>query len=188
MKPHKYGPVIVLGLACLANSGCAGSATARMTAGRLCVAIVDDEKIVDENIAKQTQFYKQQSALINNSRNANIQLNIDAFRRSRSAQIATAMSVDPNQSARLSSLMDHLRQTHDQEFQLWQELYGSDQQAREELKSKLASLERQKKLLTQVKDNLNQLALAPSNKKQAQQLLKASQDTYNAYKSANSNQ
>jgi hypothetical protein len=176
--------VAVLALICLGASGCAGSAAARLTAIRLRSAVVQDEKLVDNNIAQQKQFYKEQSTLIENARAANIQFNVDSFRRARSARIATTMSLDPNKEARLSNLMDSLLETHDQEFQLWQKLYGGDQQAREELQSKIASLERQKKLLTQVKDNLNQLALASSSKKQAQMLLKFSQDTYAAYKKA----
>jgi hypothetical protein len=45
-------------------------------------------------------------------------------------------------------------------------------------------LQRQKKVLTQVKDNLNQLALAPNRKKRATQLLQFSQETYAAVKAA----
>lgn len=186
MKPRKHAFwLLVLGLACVTVSGCAASATARMTATRLRAAVLEDEKVVDDNIATQTKFYKDQTGLINDTRADNITLNVEAFRRSRAAQLATAMSLDPNKEARLSTLMNDLLQTHDQEYQLWQKLYGNDQVKREELKSKIASLERQKSLLTQVEDNLNQLALAPNSKKRAQALLKFSQDAYDAYKKAN---
>ncbi len=186
MKARKRSTLApVLALICLVASGCAGgAATARLTATRLRAAVVQDEKLVDDNIARQKQFYKEQSALIENARGTDIPLKVDSFRRARSARIATAMSIDPNKEVRLSNLMDSLVETHDQEFQLWQKLYGDNQQAREELQSKIASLERQKKLLEQVKNNLNQLALAPGSKKQAQMLLQFSQDTYAAYKKA----
>jgi hypothetical protein len=52
------------------------------------------------------------------------------------------------------------------------------------LKSKIAKLQRQKKVLTQVKENLNQLALAPNRKKRARALLLFSRETFVALKKA----
>jgi hypothetical protein len=137
---------------------------------------------VDDNIKKQREFYEAQREEIAKARTKNIEHTVEAFRRMRSAHAATSMSLDHETEARLSNLMDYLIETHDQEYELWQKLYGGDQQAREELLSRLAKLERQKKVLEGVKNGLNQLALAPSSKKQAQALLKFSQETYAASK------
>ena len=81
--------------------------------------------------------------------------------------------------------MNYLIETNDKEYELWQELYGDDQKAREDLKLRIAKLQRGKKLLTQVKENLHQLALAPNRKKRAKMLLRFSQETYAAFKKTN---
>jgi hypothetical protein len=174
--------IMFLALICASSSACARNAVVRKTALQLRVAVIEDEKLVDKNIAEQKQFYEKQRTTIENARTLNIPLSVDAFRRSRSAHAATSLSLNPDKEARLANLMDYLQETHDQEYDLWEQLYGGDQQAREELKSRIAKLERQKKLLEQVKNNLNQLALEPSSKKRAQTLLKFSQEAYTAYK------
>jgi hypothetical protein len=163
-------------------SGCEHDEVVRQTALQLRAAVMEDEALIDRNINTQREFYKKQRETIEESRAENIKLNEDAFRRLTSARAATAMSLDPNKEARLANLMDYLQETHDKEYELWQELYGGDQKAREELKSKIAKLERQKKLLEDVKKNLGQLALAPRSKKRAMAMLKFSQETYAAYK------
>jgi len=80
--------------------------------------------------------------------------------------------------------MNYLQETNDKEYELWNKLYGGEQQAREELKSRIAKLQRQKRVLTQVKDNLNQLALAPNQKKRARMLIQFSQETIAALKAS----
>ena len=171
-----------IALLCVCGSSCAHKAIVRQTAVQLRVVVIEDEKLVDQHIAEQKKFYDKQREEIEKARTDNIRYTVDAFRRLRSAQAATSMSLDPDKEARLASLMNYLLETHDQEYTLWQKLYGGDQQAREELQSRIAKLKRQKQLLEQVKNNLNQLALAPSSKKQAQALLKFSQETYAALK------
>jgi hypothetical protein len=180
---RKYVLTLLAGVLCLCASGCEHDEVVRQTALQLRAAVMEDETQIDENIATQREFYKKQLANIETSRARNSELSGDAFRRARTARAATSMSLNPNEEARLSNLMDYLHETHDEEYKLWQELYGGDQKAREELKSRIAKLERQKKLLEDVKKNLGQLALAPHSKKQAQLLLKYSQETYKAFKS-----
>jgi hypothetical protein len=182
MKKRNNFLIALIALIALGSIGCEDSEVVRQMALQLRSAVMEDEQLVDQNIAKQTEFYEKQSQTINKAREDNSAFKLDALRRMRSAQAATNMSLDPNKEARLAKVMDYLKQTHDQEFEAWQTIYGGDQQAREELKSKIAKLQRQKKLLEQVKDNLNQLAIAPSSKKRARALLKYSQDTYTAYK------
>lgn len=177
-----YLLLATIAVICVCSSGCARTSKVRQFALQLRASVIEDEILVDKNIEAQRKFYNDQRGLIEEARTKNIQFNVDAFRRERSAQVATTMSVDPNSEARLANLMDYLHETDDQEFKLWKQLYGDDQQAREDLKSKIAKLERQKKLLEQVKDNLNQLALAPSSKKRAQALITFSQETYAAFK------
>jgi hypothetical protein len=174
---------IFLSMAALFGTGCAHPAIVRQTASRLGVEVAKDEQLVDENIAAQQKFYTQQSALIENSRAEGVKNGMEAFRRMRSATAASNMSREPEKEARLANLMDYLLDLHEQEYQLWQRLCGGDQRAREELESKIAKLERQKKLLQQVRDNLNQLSLARKGRTQA--LLKFSEDAYAAYKKAN---
>lgn len=184
MKKNNYILIAAIALICITATGCKDSQVVRQIALQLQAAVTEDEQLVDQNIAKQTEFYEKQRETIDNARGDNIQFNLDAVRRMRSAQAATNMSLDPNNEARLAKVMNYLKETHDQEFEAWQNLYGGDQQAREDLKSRIAKLERQKKVLEQVKNNLNQLAVAPSSKKRAQALLKYSQETYTAFKKA----
>jgi len=167
-------------------AGCAGSTVVRQTALKLRAQVVDDEKEVDKKLASQREFYQKQTDTIAESQRQNVRLGIDEFRRSRSASEATTMSRDPNAEARMGSLMEYLLDTHDQEYQLWQKLFGSDQRTREELKTKLAKLERQKNLLQQVKDNLTELSISPSRKQRAKALLDFSQQTYDLYKKTES--
>jgi hypothetical protein len=181
---RRYVPALLAVLTCVFASGCEHDEVVRQAALQLRAAVMEDEALIDSNIAEQKEFYKKQRETIEKSRSESIRLNEDAFRRMRSAQAATSMSLDPNTEARLANLIDYLHETHDKEYELWQELHGGDQKAREELKSRIAKLERQKKLLEQVKENLGQLALAPRSKKRAQTLLKFSQQTYAAYKNA----
>lgn len=183
MKKRNY-ILIAIALICVTSPGCKDSEVVRQMVLQLHAAVTEDEELVDQNIAKQTEFYEKQRETIDNARGDNIQFNLDAVRRMRSAQAATNMSLDPNSEARLAKVMNYLKETHDQELEVWQNLYGGDQQAREDLKSRIAKLERQKKVLEQVKNNLNQLAVAPSSKKRAQALLKYSQETYSAFKKA----
>jgi len=183
MKLKILTPIILLGLS-LTSFGCAGEETARQVALQLRASIIDDEQIIDKTIETQTTFYEDQQKTIEKYRSEDIIFQLDAQRRKRSAEAATAMSVNPQQEARLSNLMDYLQETNDTEYELWNKLYGGEQQAREELKSKIAKLQRQKKVLTQVKDNLNQLALAPNQKKRARMLIQFSQETIAALKAS----
>jgi len=183
MKLKTLTPIILLGLS-LSTFGCAGEETARQVALQLRESIVEDEQIIDKTIATQTTFYEDQRKTIEKYRSENIPLELEAQRRKRSAEAASAMSSNPQQEARLSNLMNYLQETNDKEYELWNKFYGGEQQAREELKSKIAKLQRQKKVLTQVKDNLNQLALASNRKKRARMLIQFSQETIAALKAS----
>lgn len=182
MKTRRIFLVSVIALLSVFCFGCQDDAVVRQIALQLRASIIEDEQQIDQNIAAQNKFYKNQLETINNARTNNLQFNLDAVRRMHSAQAATNMSLNPEKEARLATLMVYLNETHDKEFEVWQKLYDGDQQAREDLKSKIAKLERQKKLLTQVKNNLDQLAIAPGSKKRARALLKFSEDTYAAFK------
>lgn len=179
---RKYVLMFLVALICVCASGCEHDEVVRQTALQLRDAVLEDEKFIDDNITKQRKFYDDQRKAIEHSRQVNIELKTDAFRRMQSARAATNLSLNWNTEARLSNLMDYLEEAHDKEYELWQELYGGDQRAREDLKSKIAKLQRQKKLLEDVKKNLGQLALAPRSKKRAMALLKFSQETYAAFK------
>ena len=183
MKLKTLTPIILLGLS-LTSFGCAGEETARQVALQLRASIIEDEQIIDKTIETQTTFYEEQQKTIAKYRSESIVFELDAQRRKRSAEAATAMSVNPQQEARLSNLMNYLQETNDKEYELWNKLYGGEQQAREELKSRIAKLQRQKRVLTQVKDNLNQLALAPNQKKRARMLIQFSQETIAALKAS----
>ena len=183
MKIKTLNLIILLGLT-LCSFGCAGEETARQVALQLRAAIIEDEQLIDKTIETQVIFYENQRKTIEKFRSENILVELEAQRRQRSAEAATAMSVNPQQEARLSNLMNYLQETNDKEYELWEKLYGGDQQAREDLKAKIAKLQRQKKVLTQVKDNLNQLALAPTQKKRARMLIQFSQETYAALKAS----
>ncbi len=182
MKSKNLMLMVLIALISLFACGCQDEAVVRQIALQLHGAVVEDEKLIDNHITQQTEFYQKQRETIDNARSQNIPFQLEAFRRMSSAQAATNMSANPDKEARLGNLMNYLHETHDKEFALWQELYGGDQEAREELKSRIAKLERQKKVLAQVKENLNQLALAPNSKKRAKVLLQFSQETYTAFK------
>lgn len=197
MKTKTLALTVLIALGAFSSFGCGGEEAARQVALQLRAAVIEDEKLIDENIATQTAFYEIQRAEIEKSRlgeftpqpdadpvlrPGEIIFRLDGERRMRSAEAATAMSLNPGQEARLSNLMHYLLETNDREYELWNKLYADDQKAREDLKSKIAKLQRQKKVLTQVKDNLNQLALAPNRKKRAQALLRFSQETFIALK------
>jgi len=197
MKIKTLALTVLVALGSLSSFGCGGEEAARQVALQLRAAVVEDEKLIDENIATQTAFYEKQRAEIEKARvgelvpqqdadpvlhPGEIVFRLDGERRMRSAEAATAMSLNPGQEARLSNLMHYLLETNDREYELWNKLYADDQKAREDLKSKIAKLQRQKKVLTQVKDNLNQLALAPNRKKRAGALLRFSQETFVALK------
>ena len=183
MKLKTLASIILLGLA-LSSFGCAGEETARQMALQLRASIIEDEQLIDKTIETQTTYYEEQRKTIDKYRGENIIFELEAQRRKRSAEAASAMSSNPQQEARLSNLMNYLQETNDQEYELWNKLYGGEQQAREELKSKIAKLQRQKRVLTQVKDNLNQLALAPNRKKRARMLIQFSQETVAALKAS----
>ena len=161
----------------LTTSGCDDGAV-RQLALTLRGSVAEDEKLIDNQIARQTAFYEKQRQTIENSRSANIPFQLEAGRRMRSAQAATDISLDPNSEVRLAKIMTYLHETHDKEFDTWNQLFEDDQAAREDLKSKITKLERQKKVLTQIKKNLDQLAVAPGSRKRAQYLLQFSRDTY----------
>lgn len=167
-------------------SGCDDSAV-RQLALTLRSSVAQDEKLIDDQITKQTAFYDAQSATIENSRSGNILFQLDAGRRMRSAQAATDISLDPNGEARLAKIMTYLLETHDKEFDNWNQLYEDNQEAREDLRSRIVKLERQKKVLTQIKKNLDQLAVKAGSKKRALLLLQFSRETYAKTKAAVNN-
>jgi hypothetical protein len=172
----------LIAFAALASFGCGGEEVARQVALQLRADIVEDEQLIDKSIQRQTEYYEKQLATIEKSREANIKYELDGKRRQRSAEAVTVISVNPDQEARLNNVIQFLLQANEKEYEAWQKLYADEQQAREDLRSKIGRLQRQKKVLTQVKDNLNQLALAPSRKKQALKLLRFSQETFAAVK------
>jgi predicted transposase YbfD/YdcC len=197
MKIKTLTLTVLIALGSFSSFGCGGEDAARQVALQLRASVIEDEKLIDANIATQTAFYEKQRAEIEKSRVGQLMpqpdgdpvlvpgaivFRLDGERRLRSAEAATAMSLDPGQEARLSNLMHYLLETNDSEYELWNKLYEDDQKAREDLKSKIAKLQRQKKVLTQVKENLNQLALAPNRKKRARALLLFSQETFVALK------
>jgi hypothetical protein len=183
MKLKTLTRVILHALA-LSSFGCAGEETARQMALQLRASIIEDEQLIDKTIETQTTYYENQRKTIDKYRGENITFELEAQRRKRSAEAASAMSSNPQQEARLINLMNYLQETNDQEYELWKKLYGGEQEAREELKSKIAKLQRQKRVLTQVKDNLNQLALASNRKKRARMLIQFSQETIAALKAS----
>ena len=182
MRRRNYVSIALIVMLTLVMTGCEGAELARQTALQLREAIIEDEQLIDDYIASQIKFYKDQQTTIEEARKKNERFKVDAFRRMRSAQAATDMSIDPDTEARLATVMAYLHDTHDRELALWQELYGGDQTAREELKSKIAKLERQKRLLQQVKNNLAQLAITPNSRKRAKALLQFAQETHAAFK------
>jgi len=184
MKIKTLVLTVLIAFTSFISFGCAGEEEARQVAVQLRASIVEDEKLIDKTIETQTRFYDKQRETIEISRSNSIAYQLDGERRQRSAEAATAMSLNPAQEARLSNLTNFLIETNDKEYELWKKLFGDDQEAREDLKSKLAKLQRQKRVLTQVKDNLNQLALSPNRKKRAQMLLQFSQETYAALKAS----
>jgi len=183
MKLKIFALTVLVALT-FSSYGCAGEEEARQVALQLRAAIIEDEKLIDKSIETQTTFYDKQRTLIGDSQSENIIFQLDGERRFRSAEAASALSANPMQEARLSNLMNYLLESNEKEYALWKKLYGEDQQAREDLKSKIAKLQRQKKVLTQVKDNLNQLALAKNRKMRARMLLRFSQETYAALKAS----
>ena len=177
MKLKTLTLTVLIALAAFGSFGCAGEEAARQVALQLRADIVEDEKLIDKSIERQTTFYQKQLETIEDSRAKNIRYELDGKRRQRSAEAVTIISVNPDQEARLNNLIQFLVQSNEKEYEAWKSLYADEQQAREELKSKIAKLQRQKKVLTQVKDNLNQLALASNRRKRAQKLLQFSQQT-----------
>jgi hypothetical protein len=163
--------------AALFASGCDDSAV-RQLALQLRTSVAEDEKLIDDQIARQTRFYDAQQDAIEQSRMRNTDFQREAARRMRSAEAATDISLHRNEQVRLARIMTYLHETHDKEFELWQKDNTENQELREDLKSRIAKLERQKKVLTQIKKNLDQLAVAPGSKKRAQFLLQFSRDTY----------
>jgi DNA-directed RNA polymerase subunit F len=184
MKIKTLTLTILITLAVLGSFGCAGEEEARQVALQLRADIVEDEQLIDKTIERQTTFYAKQLKTIEDSRADNIKYELDGKRRQRSAEAVTIMSINPDQEARLNNLIQFLVQSNEKEYEAWKKLYAHEQQAREDLKSKIAKLQRQKKVLTQVKDNLNQLALSPNRKKRAMRLLKFSKETIAAVKAS----
>lgn len=184
MKLKTLTLTVLIALAVLGSFGCAGEEEARQVALQLRADIVEDERLIDKTIERQTTFYEKQLKTIEESRANNIKYELDGNRRQRSAEAVTVMSINPDQEARLNNLIQYLVQSNEKEYDAWKKLYADEQQAREDLKSKIAKLQRQKRVLTQVKDNLNQLALAPNRKKRAMRLLRFSQETIAAVKAS----
>jgi hypothetical protein len=161
----------------LVVSGCEDQAV-RQLAMTLRASVAEDEKLIDTEIGKQNNFYEKQQDTITDYRQREIPLKLEAARRMQSAQAATDLSLNPSEEARLAKIMTYLQVTHDKEFELWKRAVQEDQELREDLKSRITKLERKKKVLTQIKKNLDQLAVQAGSKKRAQFLLQFSRDTY----------
>jgi|SRR5882724_1414996 len=168
---------LVLATLAFVATGCDDSAV-RQLALQLRSSVAEDEKLIDNQIVRQTKFYEDQQDTIERSRSKNAKFQVEASRRMRSAEAATDLSLNPKEDVRLAKIMTYLHQTHDQEFETWKKVFADDQAAREELRARIVKLERQKKVLTQIKKNLDQLAVSAGSKKRAIFLLQFSRDTY----------
>jgi len=175
--------MVLLATLVLIASGCDDSAV-RQLALQLRASVAEDEKLIDDQIDRQTRIYEKQQLTIEDSRKRNDDFKREAGRRMRSAQAATDISLNPKKEVRLAKIMEYLQETHDTEFELWKKDVKDEQEAREDLRSKITKLERQKKVLTQIKRNLDQLAVKEGSKKRAQFLLQFSRDTYGKIKAA----
>lgn len=177
MTTKRVISIIGLIMVTLVASACDETAV-RQLALQLRSSVAEDEELVDKQIARQLELYENQQELINNSREQNKKLEFEAARRMRSAEVASAISSSPQTGVRLSTIMNYLHESHDKEFELWKRVNADQQAAREGMSSRIAKLQRQKKVLTQIKKNLDQLAVKGGNKKRAAFILKFSRDTY----------
>lgn len=183
MKLKRIALTLAFGLFLLLTAGC-DDTPVRQLALQLRASVAEDEKLVDDQIARQVSFYQAQQKTIADSRQRNTDFQREAGRRMRSAEAATALSLNPETEVRLAPIMQYLHDAHDKEFEMWEKDEADQQQAREELRSRLVKLERQKKVLSQIKKNLDQLAVKPGSKKRALFLLQYSRETYAKVKAA----
>lgn len=187
MMIKRIAVTLALGSLLLLMTGC-DDTPVRQLALQLRSSVAEDEKLVDEQIERQVSFYQAQQKTIAESRQRNSDFQREAGRRMRSAEAATALSLNPETEVRLAPIMQYLHDTHEKEFELWKQDEADQQEAREELRSRLVKLERQKKVLSQIKKNLDQLAVRPGSKKRALFLLQYSRETYAKIKAATTQQ
>jgi hypothetical protein len=170
-------------LLCLLLTGCAGSATVRGAAIQLERQVSEYEQLIDDKIQSQNTFYKNQIALLDQSRQIAIAEGIEQFHRTQAAEMATKLSVRPAETARLANVTSYVIETTDAEYELYERLFGNEQKLNAETEQTITKLQQQKDLLESVKANLNQLTTAPKHR--AQMLLSLSEGAFSKIKSAN---
>jgi PDZ domain-containing secreted protein len=147
---------------------------------QLQIQVAEYQKLVDNKIQSQTNFYQSQIALIESSRQAAVGEALEQFHRSQAAEMATKASVAPTEIARLSKVTDYVLSTTDAEYQLYRSLHAAEDSANAQTEASITKLQRQKELLETVKTNLAQLSTAP--KQRAKTLLSVSEDFFNQIK------
>jgi hypothetical protein len=150
--------VALLVVAPLLFGGCANRNLAIQTARHLHADIVLYEVMLNERIAQEKSMYDKRLGVIHSEENELLINNLEQFRRHRSAELASAMSADPEREVQLGNLIHFLNDSVQAEYSLYRRLQEKEASAASEFQAALAKHERHRQELAHVEEQVAALS------------------------------
>lgn len=160
-KRPEHGRILeasLLVLAPLLFGGCANRDVAIQAARHLHADIVLYEVILNDRIAQEKNMYDKRLQVIRDEENDLLINNLEQFRRHRSAELASAMSADPERQVRLGHLIHFLNDSVEAEYSLYRRLRDKEASAASELQAALAKHEQHRQKLVQIEEQVAALS------------------------------
>lgn len=166
----------ILLAATLSFHGCRGDRdVAAQTARHLHADIVAYEVMLNDRIAHEKSMNEERLEMIREEEADLLNHNLEQFRRHRSAELADAMSADPDREGRMGNVIHFLNDAVQAEYGLYRRLQEKRASAAAELEAALAKLDQHRAKLAQIEEQCAALS-TKSKLRNNNKLLMASVD------------
>lgn len=131
---------------------------AAQTARHLHSDIVAYEVLLNDRIAHEKAMYDERLAMIRGEEADLLTHNLDQVRRHRSAELASAMSADPDHDVRIGNVIHFLNETVQAEYGLYWRLRDKETSASAEFQAALTTLNQHREKLARIEEQCAGLA------------------------------
>jgi hypothetical protein len=162
--------------ATLSFHGCRGDRdVAALTAQHLHSHIVAFEVMLNDRIAHEKNMNEDRLELIREEEADILNHNLEQFRRHKAAELADAMSADPDREGRMGNVIHFLNDAVQAEYALYRRLQDKKASAAAELEAALAKLDQHRAKLAQIEEQCAALS-TKSKLRNSNKILMASVD------------
>ncbi len=135
-----------------------GRNVAAQTARHLHSDIVAYEVMLNDRIAHEKGMYDERLAMIREEQRDLLMESLEQFRRHRSAELASAMSADPEREVRIGNVIHFLNETVQSEYGLYRRLQERELLAAAEIQGALDKMDQHRERLAQMEEQVAGLA------------------------------